>query len=100
MDNLEKYLEKEKKRARDLERARYTTREVADILGVSMRRVNYMIEHGNLLAKKFGRDWGVSRTSLRNLMRSRRVSRYVKSKQKALQQAGGDISQEPPEEGE
>lgn len=42
----------------------YTTKEAADYLGISVRRVNSLIESGNLKAQKFGKAWMVEEASV------------------------------------
>lgn len=43
-----------------------TTKEAAEILGVSVRRVNSLIESGVLSAQKFGRSWMVDEAAVRD----------------------------------
>ena len=47
----------------------YTTKEAAEILGVSTRRVNALIQSGDLHAQKFGRAWMVDDRAVRNRMK-------------------------------
>ncbi len=42
-----------------------TTAEAAKALGVSVRRVRAIVQAGQLKAKKAGRDWLISKASLR-----------------------------------
>ncbi len=46
-----------------------TTRQAADLLGVSPRRVRALIESGKLPARRVGRDWTVKRGDLDALER-------------------------------
>ena len=41
-----------------------TTKQAAEALGVSVRRVRAMIEAGQLPAEKFGRDWMIDEKDL------------------------------------
>lgn len=43
----------------------YTTNEAARLLGVSARRVNALIESGDLQAQRFGRSWMIDERSVR-----------------------------------
>lgn len=40
-----------------------TTQKAAEIIGITRSHVRYLIQHGRLEAKKFGRAWMVSRKS-------------------------------------
>jgi excisionase family DNA binding protein len=51
-----------------------TTKEVAQKLGVTVRRVQAMIQSGRLPAKKFGRDFMISANDLK-LVENRKVGR-------------------------
>lgn len=51
-----------------------TTKEVAEKLGVTLRRVQAMIESGRLPAQKFGRDYMIKETDLK-LVAERKVGR-------------------------
>ena len=51
-----------------------TTKEVAGKLGVSLRRVQAMIESGRLPATKFGRDYMIKESDLK-LVENRKVGR-------------------------
>ncbi|MDO4290760.1 MAG: helix-turn-helix domain-containing protein, partial [Eggerthellaceae bacterium] len=42
----------------------YTTKEAAERLGVSVRRVNALIASGEIQAKKFGRAWMIDEASV------------------------------------
>lgn len=55
-----------------------TTKEVAEKLGVSLRRVQAMIESGRLTATKFGRDYMIRERDLK-LVENRKVGRPKKS---------------------
>jgi excisionase family DNA binding protein len=54
--------------------AQLTTAQAADELGVSQRRVQAMIEAGQLTASKYGRDWMISMVAL-NAVRDRKPGR-------------------------
>jgi len=54
-----------------------TTKEVAEKLGVSLRRVQAMIERGGLPATKFGRDYMIRERDLK-LVENRKVGRPKK----------------------
>ena len=54
-----------------------TTKEVAEKLGVSLRRVQAMIESGRLPATKFGRDYMIRKTDLK-IVENRKVGRPKK----------------------
>jgi excisionase family DNA binding protein len=54
-----------------------TTKEVADKLGVSLRRVQAMVESGRLPATKFGRDYMIREADLK-LVENRKVGRPKK----------------------
>lgn len=54
-----------------------TTKEVAEKLGVSLRRVQAMIEAGRLPATKFGRDYMIREKDLK-LVENRKVGRPKK----------------------
>ena len=41
-----------------------TTREAAELVGYTQRRVRQLAIAGKIVAKKFGRDWQVNRSSL------------------------------------
>lgn len=56
-----------------------TTKEVAEKLGVTIRRVQALITNGQLPAKKFGRDYMIEETDLR-LIKNRKVGRPKKAK--------------------
>jgi len=56
-----------------------TTKEVAEKLGVTLRRVQAMIETGRLPATKFGRDYMIKETDLK-LVENRKVGRPKKAK--------------------
>lgn len=55
-----------------------TTKEVAEKLGVSLRRVQAMIEAGRLPATKFGRDYMIKEADLK-LVKDRKVGRPKKN---------------------
>lgn len=55
-----------------------TTKEVAEKLGVSLRRVQAMIESGRLPAAKFGRDYMIREKDLK-LVENRKVGRPRKN---------------------
>jgi excisionase family DNA binding protein len=55
-----------------------TTLEVAEILGVTRRRVIALIEAGRLPATKFGRDYMIKEKDLK-LVKDRKVGRPKKS---------------------
>jgi excisionase family DNA binding protein len=55
-----------------------TTKEVAEKLGVTLRRVQAMIESGRLPAQKFGRDYMIKPQDLK-LVENRKVGRPKKS---------------------
>lgn len=42
----------------------YTTKEAAQRLGISMRRVNALIASGDLEAQRFGRSWMLDERSV------------------------------------
>lgn len=46
----------------------YTTKQAAERLGVSVRRVNALVNSGVLKAEKFGRSWMVDEASVENLV--------------------------------
>lgn len=50
-----------------------TTKEAAEILGVSARRVNALIEAGALKAERLGRSWAVDENSVRQRAASERL---------------------------
>jgi excisionase family DNA binding protein len=54
-----------------------TTKKVAEELGVSLRRVQAMIESGRLPATKFGRDYMIKEADLK-LVENRKVGRPKK----------------------
>jgi excisionase family DNA binding protein len=54
--------------------AKLTTRQTADALGVSVRRVHQFIEEGRLPAEKLGRDYFINEGDLR-LVENRKVGR-------------------------
>jgi excisionase family DNA binding protein len=56
-----------------------TTKQVADRLGVTMRRVQALINDGKLPAEKFGRDYMVKEKDLK-LVENRKVGRPPKAK--------------------
>jgi len=56
-----------------------TTKEVAEKLGVTMRRVQALITNGQLPAKKFGRDYVIAEKDLK-LVKDRKVGRPKKAK--------------------
>lgn len=51
-----------------------TTKEVAKLLGVSMRQVQALITNGRLPAQKFGRDYFIKEKDLK-LVENRKVGR-------------------------
>jgi len=55
-----------------------TTKEVAEKLGVSIRRVQAMITQGRLPAVKFGRDYKIKEADLSRL-KDRKIGRPPKS---------------------
>ncbi len=55
-----------------------TTKEVAEKLGVTLRRVQAMIQSGRLPAQKFGRDYMIRETDLK-LVENRKVGRPRKA---------------------
>ena len=60
-----------------------TTKEAAEKLGVSLRRVQAMIEAGRLPATKFGRDYMIREKDLK-LVEDRKVGRPRKNKEWGL----------------
>ncbi|HEX8127852.1 MAG TPA: helix-turn-helix domain-containing protein [Pyrinomonadaceae bacterium] len=54
-----------------------TTKEVAKLLGVSMRQVQALITNGRLPAQKFGRDYMIAEKDLK-LVEVRKVGRPKK----------------------
>jgi excisionase family DNA binding protein len=56
-----------------------TTSEAAKRLGVSLRAVQKMIEHGRLTAKKVGRDYLIRAEDLSNIKRRSNAGRPSKS---------------------
>jgi excisionase family DNA binding protein len=40
-----------------------TTQEAAEIIGVTRNHVRYLVAHGRVEAKRFGRAWMISRSS-------------------------------------
>lgn len=58
-----------------------TTRQAAERLGISPRRIRQLIKSGQLSATKAGRDWLIDSDSLDSLVKvHRRVGRPRKSK--------------------
>lgn len=55
-----------------------TTKEVAQALGISVRRVQALITGGRLTAKKLGRDYIIEKSEVENVM-NRRVGRPPKN---------------------
>ena len=51
-----------------------TTKEVADRLGITMRRVQALVQTGKLPAQKFGRDYMIKEKDLK-LVENRKVGR-------------------------
>jgi excisionase family DNA binding protein len=58
-----------------------TTREVAERLNISMRRVRALIESGNLPSTQYGRDHLISEADLK-LVKDRKPGRPSKEKSK------------------
>jgi excisionase family DNA binding protein len=56
-----------------------TTSEAAQRLGVTLRAVQKMIEHGRLAAKKVGRDYLIRAEDLNNIERRSKAGRPPKS---------------------
>jgi excisionase family DNA binding protein len=52
--------------------ARVGTKQAAEVLGVSVRRVQAMIKQGLLPAKKLGRDWFINQTDLERVRATHR----------------------------
>ena len=55
-----------------------TTKEVAEKLGVTLRRVQAMVQSGRLPATKFGRDYMIKEKDLK-LVENRKVGRPKKA---------------------
>lgn len=55
-----------------------TTKEVAEKLGVTLRRIQAMIQSGRLPAQKFGRDYMIRDADLK-LVENRKVGRPKKA---------------------
>jgi excisionase family DNA binding protein len=58
-----------------------TTREVAGILKISLRRVRALIESGNLPSKQYGRDHLIRKSDV-ELVKDRKPGRPAKNKTK------------------
>lgn len=56
-----------------------TTKDVAERLGISIRRVQALVTSGRLPAKKFGRDYVIYEKDL-SLVKDRKVGRPRKAK--------------------
>lgn len=52
------------KHSEESEESTMTTKEAAEALGISIRRVQKLIQEGRLKATKKGRDWNISRKSV------------------------------------
>lgn len=52
----------------------YTTKEAAQLLGVSVRRVNALVTSGDLSARKFGNAWMIDEASVANRAHTRRTA--------------------------
>jgi excisionase family DNA binding protein len=50
----------------------YSSAEIAQKLGVSVRHVRQLCQEGKIKAKKFGRDWWITESSYRNYLSSRK----------------------------
>jgi excisionase family DNA binding protein len=48
------------------------TKDAADRLGVSVRRIQAMIKQGIVPAQKFGRDWAIDEADVEKLAKSER----------------------------
>lgn len=61
----------------------YTTKEVAEKLGISRQRVHILIKDGRLKAQKFGRVWLVPESAIDNIGPStKRMGRPPKKRRK------------------
>ena len=56
-----------------------TTKQTAELLGITPRRVQALIEAGRLPAQKFGRDYMINEKDLK-LVKDRKVGRPPKAK--------------------
>lgn len=54
-----------------------TTAETADMLGLSERRVQYLVQHGLIRGTKEGRSWNIEKTS---------VKEYIKQQERIARQ--------------
>lgn len=57
-----------------------TTKQVAERLGVTVRRIQALVTSGRLPSKKFGRDYMIKETDLK-LVEDRKVGRPRKKKE-------------------
>lgn len=57
-----------------------STKDVSEILGISIRGVQKMIEEGRLEATRVGRDYVIFRGALENIERKSKAGRPPKSK--------------------
>jgi excisionase family DNA binding protein len=46
----------------------YTTKEAAEILGLSEARVRQLCQSGELKSQKFGRDWHVKKSAIKSYL--------------------------------
>jgi excisionase family DNA binding protein len=58
-----------------------TTKQVADRLGITIRRIQALVTAGRLPAQKFGRDYMIKEKDLR-LVKDRKVGRPRKTEKK------------------
>lgn len=49
-----------------------TTAETADMLGLSKRRVQYLVQHGFIRGTKEGCFWNIEKTSVKEYMKSKK----------------------------
>ena len=59
-----------------------TTHEAAQLLGISVRRVQQFIKSGRLKATKFGRDWRLSLKEVQAFGAQERLAGYPKGKKR------------------
>lgn len=60
----------------NLEKSIYTTREVAQLVGVAPNAIATAIREGRLKAEKFGTSYAIERDNLEEYLEGRKVRRY------------------------
>lgn len=56
--------------------AEMTTKDAAQILGLTTRRVRYMMDEGKITGRRFGSAWAISSWSVLEYMKHRVVDRW------------------------